>query len=308
MARMRVMNGLTHAARFALLIVSLLPLTRVALSAEGGEPAPKEGPPNPIFAELRKTLRPANQRSRSALAHLAYAEQCESELKPERARIKTTDAHRAEVVMIEVLAKSIPGDDLSMAFLLVDKQVVDWASCWTHNRTANQKLLLEDVDGDGFVDVAFRAEQGWAGLQDERQNRRPGDARIWLAAYSVSSKGLKPIFPVKERVHCVKPWFHTGNLPLQLHVEGLPHSLAESEMCECTVSLKNSSQSIVELAPGWYFPDILSAGSHTSLRWSERTAKEIKPGETVSATVLLRLTGTEDSITLEWNVAPRPGQ
>lgn len=304
--RTLVVNGLAPTARTALLVISLL--THGAWSTEGGQPTPEVAPPDPVYAELRKTLRPTDQRSRSALAHLAYAEVWHAEQKPQRVSVKTADGKNAEVVMIEVPAHGMPGYDFSIAFLLVDKRVVDWASCWTYNRIADQRLLLEDVDGDGFVDIAFRAEKGFWGLQDERQNRRPGDARTWLAAYSINSKGLKPIFHVHERMHRLKPWFHTGNRRLQLHVVGLPQSLAESEMCECTVSLKNSSQRAVELAPGWYFPDVVSAGCQMSLPRRENPAKKVEPGETVSATILLRLTGTNDSLTLEWNVAPKLGQ
>jgi hypothetical protein len=113
---------------------------------------------------------------------------------------------------------------------------------------------------------------------------------------------------VEERVHRLKPWLHAGNRPLQLHVEGLPQSLSESEMCECTVSLKNSSQRAVALAPGWYFPDVLSVGCEMCLPREQKPATQVEPGETVSATILLRLTGTQDPITLEWNVAPTPGR
>ncbi len=67
---------------------------------------------------------------------------------------------KAEVVLFEAPTGQIPGEDFSMAILLVDGRAVDWASCWTSNRIANQELLLEDVDGDGFVDVAFRPKKG----------------------------------------------------------------------------------------------------------------------------------------------------
>jgi hypothetical protein len=33
--------------------------------------------------------------------------------------------------------------------------------CWTKNRINDQELLLEDVNGDGFVDIAFRASKRW---------------------------------------------------------------------------------------------------------------------------------------------------
>src|SRR5262249_3383318 len=126
---------------------------------------------------------------------------------PVRKSMKTKDGKAAEVILLSASEMSIPGTDFSMAFLLVEKRVVDWASCWTYNRTASQDLQLEDVDGDGFLDVAFRANRGVWGLLDERQHSRPGDQRKWLYAYAITAKGFKSLFPDTARKLRIKVRF-----------------------------------------------------------------------------------------------------
>ncbi len=169
-----------------------------------------------------------------------------------------------------------------MAILLVDGRAVDWASCWTSNRIANQELLLEDVDGDGFVDVAFRAEKGMRGLQDKRQDRRAGDGRIWLYAYRITSKGLQPIFPVKEQVHRLKVENGNANQPVHFQMDGLPDRLFESEMYECVVSATNISKQTVQLTLDQFFPELVHAGGMMRIGSLGKEVSTILPGQTTS--------------------------
>lgn len=70
---------------------------------------------------------------------------------------------------------------------------MDCVSCRSCNRSAIQDPQLEDVDGDGLLDVAFRAEDGFWG-KDERMHSRPGDKRKWLYAYAITSRGFRILF------------------------------------------------------------------------------------------------------------------
>src|SRR5262249_2175925 len=148
---------------------------------------------------------------------------------------KTKDGKMAEVYLLTAPAMSLPSEDLSMAFLLIDHKIIDWASCWTNNRTAQQDLQIEDVDGDGFADLAFRAKPGWWGLQDKRQHSRPDDKRIWLYAYAITSTGFVSLFPNSDHTLSYKVLYDTGRFPASLQVEGLPATLRENQMYECRI-------------------------------------------------------------------------
>jgi hypothetical protein len=138
-------------------------------------------------------------------------------------------------------------------------------------------------------------------LQDKRQNRRRGDKRISLAAYSIASKGLKPIFPVKELMHQLKVSLDHKNGPIRFRVAGLPESLPESEMCECTVSATNISKQSVSLPSDWFFPKT-DAESLMLNRSTGDAVKSIQPGQTVSQTIVLRLVGDQDRVHLRWSL------
>jgi hypothetical protein len=194
-----------------------------------------------LFRELLQGLPTDTERAKSARLELEYWHKHAWTFAwtfpdpPARKSVKTKDGKTAEVVLLRAPAMSMPGEDFSMAFLLVEKRVVDWASCWTYNRTANQDLQLEDVDGDGFLDVAFRASEGWYGLLDKRQHTRPGDKRKWLYAYAITSTGFQSLFPSVDRELKVKLSFDTADPPVKMQVKGLPESLREQQTVECTV-------------------------------------------------------------------------
>ena len=223
-----------------------------------------------------------------------------------RKTVKTRDGQAAEVIFLTAPSRSVPGTDFSMAFLLVGKRVVDWASCWTYNRTATQELLLEDVDGDGFADVAFRASKGWWGLKDKRQHGRPGDERKWLYAYAITAKGFQSLFPNVDRDLNVKLTYDTANQPVRLEARGLPTSFREHQMVECTVSATNTSKQDLAIKPGeWLALEIEKAGYFMNYGPpDERTV--LKPAETVSQAVCLYVVGGEGEkdVTLHWKFVP----
>ncbi len=221
-----------------------------------------------------------------------------------RKAVKTKDGKAAEVLLLNAPGDEYAGNDFSLAFLMVDNRVVDWASCWTYNRTASQELLLEDVDGDGALDLAFRATEGFWGLQDERKQTRPGDKRTWLYAYTITSEGFQRIFPDKRRDLCVKLNCDSGECPISLQLKGLPESLREYQMYECTISATNTGKHDLAIKPGeWFALDFHKAGA---FRWYQQSDKRdvLKPGETISQTIRVYLEGKEEEVTIRLKFVP----
>jgi hypothetical protein len=253
-----------------------------------------------IFRELLRTLPKTGARAQSARLELEYWRQAPWSFltPPRRKRVKTTDGKDAEVVLLESPSGSMPGTDFSMAFLLVNRRVVDWASCWTYNRTANQKLLLENVDGDGSLDVAFRATEGFWGLLDERRHTRPGDKRTWLYAYAITSKGFRSLFPVRDQLRKVLLKEDTSSKLGKVRIEGVPTSVREHQMFECRISLTNTSRQDLDIVPGgWFRFQVQNAGSLMTYGTAD-PCKTLKPGQTVSQTVRLFVNDSKGTVTL----------
>ena len=191
-----------------------------------------------------------------------------------------------------------------MAFLLVEKRVVDWASCWTYNRIANQELLLEDVEGDGGLDVSFRAREGVWGLLDKRQHSRPGDKRKWLYAYAITAKGFRSLFPNTERELQVKLAYDTANPKVTLKAKGIPQSLRERQMVECTLSATNASKENLAIGSGeWFTLDIEKGGYFMTFGPPVNRAL-LKPGESISQLVRLFVEADEKEVTIRWRFVP----
>jgi hypothetical protein len=242
-----------------------------------------------VYRELIRSLPTKGQRARSARLELDFWRRSRPfALPPVRKAIKTKDGKAAEIVMLGAPAHGTPGIDFSMAFLLVRGRVVDWASCWTYNRTAGQEVRLEDVDGDGLLDLAFRASEGWfGGLHDKRQHMRPHDKRVWLYAYRISSKGFESIFPRTDRDWRVKLAYEAAGQPVTLRVEGLPRSLRENRLYDCTVSATNTSKRELVIEAGtWLTLEAEEAGKLDGSAWRERRIV-LKPGGTLSQRVNL---------------------
>jgi hypothetical protein len=285
-----------------LAIASLILLPHA--SATAADRPPPDRSLDPAYGEIAKTIRGTDLHSRSARLELSYAERCF--VSPTRKSVKTTDGKTAEIALIEVPAVDMPGTDFTMAILMIDGRAVDWASCWTSNRNARQRLCLEDVDGDGFVDVAFQSMKLRTRLRDRRQNRQPDDKRTWLAAYRVTSQGLERIFPVKERTHRLKMSVDNTKGPIAFHVTGLPESLPESEMVECRVSATNTSQHPVDISADQFYPEFDEGGGllmgGLSNKSGHRPPSSLRPGQTVTQSIALRL---DSDVTLRWSFRPK---
>jgi hypothetical protein len=280
------------------------PVSTIAQQPSGDS---KESAADAVYNELAAGLPMNGQRANSARLELEYWHEHAWKFweTPVRKAVTTKDGKAAEVVFLIAPAMGMPDTDFSMAFLLVDKRVVDWASCWTYNRTARQKLMLEDVDGDGSADVAFRAREGLWGQSDKRQHRLQGDERKWLYAYAVTADGFQSLFPDTERDLKVNLSYDTADQPVALQVKGLPESLRERQMVECTLSAKNTSDTNVAIEPAeWFSMKIDKAGYFMSTRPPDKRTV-LKPGETVSQLIRLYVVGVaEEEVTMRWKFVP----
>lgn len=269
----------------------------------------EESASDAIFQELTNGLPTDGQRANSARLELEYWHKHQWSFLGNsfvRKHVKTKDGFSADVVFLTAPAMSMPGTDFSMAFLLLDKRVVDWASCWTHNRTAKQELLLEDVDGDGVLDVAFRASDGWWGLLDNRNHCRPDDERRWLYAFAFTAKGFKSLFAETEHDLKVKQTYETADQPVALHVRGLPEFLRERQMVECTLSVTNMSENELLIKPGEWFRVEMNKANFFMTYGPADKRNVLKPGESVSHVIQLYVEGTENEAITRWIFVPSP--
>lgn len=250
-----------------------------------------------VFRELFAGLSKDVKRPKAAQVLLEYWHESERVLPCSSVRkpVMTKDGKAAEVVFLTGPPGPIPGNDFSVAFLLVDKRVIDWASCWTCNRTAHQELLLEDVDGDDFLDVAFRASEGWFGLRDKRQHSRPGDKRKWLYAYAITSTGCQSLFTCVDRELKVKLSYDTAHQPVKLEIKGLPESLRVQRMVECTFLATNTSKKDLPIAGQWFKFGIEKAG-YTMVYGPIDNRPVVEPGETISQVVRLIMMEADEAL------------
>ena len=158
---------------------------------------------------------------------------------------------------------------------------------------------LEDVDGDHVPDIGFRGNPGfWDSLNADihkRRKRKP----VWLAAYSLTNKGLRPIVARKERVHRLQIAEDKAAGSLVFSVTGLPDSLPESDLCDCTASVTNSSQAPIPISSEQFFPQF-DGGGMVSIRPHAKLPAPLQPGQTLAETIVLRLAGDQDTVTLRW--------
>lgn len=262
-----------------------------------------------IYQDLSARLLQGRPLDRSAQLELHYWYRSDWHFlnPPQRKRVQTKGGGCAEVILLKRPAFSMPGTDFSMAILLIDGKAIDWKSCWTWNRISLQEIQLEDVDGDGSLDLAFRSEPGWFGALDSRQNSKAGDKRVWLYAYAITEKGFVSLFPPSDRKLPVQCRYSTGNNPVELQVVGLPESTFEYRMIVCVVSVKNLSSRPLEIEPGrWFDLDIEDGGYFMTCYGPYDGRKRLNPGETATKTLhLLPTRGERKNLTLSWSFIPK---
>jgi hypothetical protein len=286
-----------------LAVASLALLLHSSATAADRPPKQRPEPRDPIYQEVAKSIRGTDPRSISARLQLHEAEDSNMfDTPPVKKTVKTVDGKSATVVLFNA-----PGidNDFAIVFLLIDGRALDWASCWIYKRYLGQELRLEDVDGDGLVDVAFRAKPGMhGGPADDRLRRLPGDKREWLAAYKITSTSLKPIFPVRDRVRPLKVVLENAHQPVQFRVVGLPQSIAENEMCEFVVSATNVSQQPLDFSARRLCPQAEGGGESIGYQ-QDPSLRSLRPGQTVSQKITLRACDAKEPATLRWSLQPK---
>ena len=224
----------------------------------------------------------------------------------DRVYVQTIDEEYAEVFLLRCPANGVPGLDVALAFVLVDGKTVDWHCCITNNRATSQRLLLEDIDGDGFEDVSFRAYEGWSGnIKDARVQLLQGKVGHWLYAFAIYSDRIVSLFPISDRkgikTHAT---VDTGNSPISIRVEGMPEQIQEYEMFECRVSITNRSQMKLALRGGDWCA--LQAGDGECIMHSRAIHRdlELQPGETISELVAVLVGHCAEQRAFRWKYVP----
>ena len=92
--------------------------------------------------------------------------------------------------------------------------------------------------------------------------------------------------------------------PVDLKVEGIPDTMQEYQLHECTIKLTNKSDKKLSIAPGDWFS--LKADKAGYLMTTVRSEKHaiLGPGESASQTMRLYFVGKEKNITLTWKFTP----
>jgi hypothetical protein len=208
---------------------------------------------NDLYACLSSNLCQGNAYVRSAIAGLDYWGLNGGFCAFKKIAVKTKEGHEVEVLLLNSFAVSMPGSDFSMTFLVVDGQVVDWKSCLTYNRFAQQDVQVEDVDGDGYPDLSFRYNRGWFGWMDERKHTLPGDDRIWLYAYRIESDGFKSIFPEADKRASLITVIDTPEHGIDMSISGLPEEIVEHRMYQGEITICNNTDKVLGLYPRRWF-------------------------------------------------------
>lgn len=297
-----VSNTLVPILRICLICVCLVTQCAVlALADKKGEKraiADRDS----VFKELSAGLLRLGDRAIYARAELEYCRQAFFSTPPVRRVVTTKEGKPAEVIFLNVPDFVMPGEDFSMAFLLIDNQVIDSASCWTSNRKVRQDLRLEDVDGDGDSDVAFRATGGFGGLHDKRVHMRPGDERKWLYAYAITAHGFQSLFPTTERDLKVLMAYDPGIESVAIHAKGLSDHLREGRMTEFSISVTNKSRKELAIPAGRWFETEIGSANYCQMGPPEGKQVVLKPGESASQVVHLVIAEAEggDTVWIRW--------
>jgi hypothetical protein len=255
-----------------------------------------------IYQFVARSLEAQGARAKSGLLDLNYWHGSGHSSCVRRA-VRGTDSRQLEVVLLEAPAGDWPNYDFGVAFLVSNGRVVDWKACWTYRRTAllSQALMVEDVDGDGFVDVAFRMGPGASPGPDELRHSRPRDPREWWHAYAVTSDGFRSLFPGDDRQRRLKVAYESSGAPVELHADGVPSRIGDNDLFACTIRLTNVSKIDLKIQPGGWFDVEASACMYQNP--DRRTV--IKPHESVSQSVQIHLRPAGEVATLLWKFVER---
>jgi hypothetical protein len=204
--------------------------------------------------------------------------------------VKTKDAKAAEVLFLISPSTTWPGSDCYVAYLFVDAQIVDSAMCWSYNRLPKCKLLLEDVNGDGSLDVVCRS----------------GDNRSYLLECEITSRGFESIYPKTDGAHSIKISYVTDDKRMTLQSIVAPKAEHGYQLLDCTLSAKNISSKNVAIEPGNWYRVTIESASYSSLQKSETDKRTIlKPGETISQGIWILVRGDAKDLNIQWKFVPK---
>jgi len=101
----------------------------------------------------------------------------------------------AEVWIDEDVVLVTPGAQGSFAVLLIEGNCAGVRGFTTGTRGPLQKVVLEDLDGDGVPEVGFQYGAAGSRFIDGGVRNLPGDQRNWLGVYKIERDGFKSLLP-----------------------------------------------------------------------------------------------------------------
>jgi hypothetical protein len=110
--------------------------------------------------------------------------------------IVLADGRVAELFVSCPWGNGVPGGQRSFALLIVADRCISAKGFSTSTRQVHQFVCLEDLDHDGFVDIAFQDKYDGLGRWRSAQEivgQLSGDPRLWVGAYKIESDGFKSL-------------------------------------------------------------------------------------------------------------------
>jgi hypothetical protein len=262
-----------------------------------------------LYQYLSKRLTSVNDPAGSAMRQLQYWRRHETELAPSVHRVvRAIDGKAIDVFLIRAPSSHWPNTDFSMAVIATNGRIIDWRSCWTSRRTAlvSQDLILEDVDGDGSLDIAFRRTAGSDVTPDRTRHTRPADQRAWWQAFAITSNGLRALFPHAACVRRLNVEYKKSNDPVKLEVSGVPKSVGPNDMFSCVIKATNTAErDLPILAASWFQLEVRPACGYIVEYGEAHGQATLKPGEAVSQQLDVQLRGNAEVTTLVWAFAAK---
>ena len=225
-----------------------------------------------VRRKLSEEVEKPGSRLRDAREELQYWDDSHGELfsysYSKRAFVSTLEGQDAEIVHL-LLGGDIKwlGREMSVTFLFVGGQAVDWVSFWTWDHTPHE-AVLRDIDDDGGLDLGFRLEPEVPGAHGIRQCAWPTRTEKWLRAYRITNEGFDSIFPDADRQMPVRVRLESKDPRVRLAID-IPSTVREYDLLEYSLEIVNTSTEAVAINPinpeEFLLPDVTgAAGFFTS--------------------------------------------
>lgn len=203
--------------------------------------------------------------------------------------VSTVGGRTVQIAMFHSDSFSIPGDVLSIAYLVVDGRVRDWRSCWTMTRIGDHIPVVEDLDGDGQTDCGFAGRLfGLWGSLDANPYRISGDERYWFGAYRITPQGFRDLSVESRRIQLNRKT--TSIKELSVRYDEIPEEVRCFEPFEVKMTFANRSERSLVLKKDFFKLEV-EKFSYMMTFPDSRVTETLEFEETTTRTVLMVLNG-----------------